>query len=437
MGEPRGAVAAFVARHERWIIALFLAGGIVLRLAWAYLKPAPGKLGEAYNVAVSLATGAGFANAMGPGTGPTAHLTPGMVLISGLVYRIFGIHTPASELLLTCVALLVVLGGYLLAYHLFRRLGIPLLYRLGALGFLCIAPIYPSIEALDFKLWEGGLAVLAQLFVLLLFFRHDGLPPGRAAWFFIPLATAVSFLISPTLGLGTYLCWLIFMFRNFRGRNFFAVGIVSTILLVLVLTPWTIRNEVMMGKPIPLRDNLGLELAVSFYPGAEVGEPTMYRYWTRLREIHPYNSAKAFAAMQAAGGELAYAEKLQKETFAWIAGHPTDAARLALRHSANYVMPPAWQYQMKANSVGSEIRHILMTIVALLGYGCALWALTRPGPWLYFGFATLMKPVAYFMVEPIPRYMWLNYTSLIFLSAAALYMIGSRLSRMRARSLPS
>lgn len=90
--------------------------------------------------------------------------------------------------------------------------------------------------------------------------------------------------------------------------------------LALVFAPWALRNKAMLGEPVLLRSNAGLELAVAYHPAAAAATAATMRhvFFDRLVEIHPFQSRAAFAVMQRAGGEISYARKLGSEATACI-----------------------------------------------------------------------------------------------------------------------
>lgn len=79
--------------------------GAVLKLAYLFYTGFTVPTSEAFNVAAAFAARGELADAWGPGTGPTAHLSPGMPLLVGEVYRWLGVGTPAAESLLACISL--------------------------------------------------------------------------------------------------------------------------------------------------------------------------------------------------------------------------------------------------------------------------------------------------------------------------------------------
>lgn len=410
----------------RWIVAVALLIGLVERIAWAALHD-PYERAETYQVAHSLALGRGFADALGNGQ-PTAHLTPSLVLLGGLVYRLLGFRTAAAESVLMVAALATVAGVFFLCFHLFRSVGLGRRWAVGALCFLLVFPLYTSVEAIDFRLWEGALASLLSCVCLCLLIRHDQRPSGPGPSAMIGLVLATTFLVSPTVGAATYVAWLIWVVRNRAQQGVGSPLLLGAGALLLVLAPWTVRKEVVLNHFIPTRDNLGLEMSLSYYDGADKVDDNVVTYWRRLHDVHPFNSPVGQIRMSRAGGEIPYNQRLLRETKDWIARHPAAAAMISIRHIVQYVVPPTWQFIAPNIGALGPVRWIVVDtvgVVGLLGVSLALVeSRTGRGGRLYLAMPAILLPLAYMLVHPIPRYMWLDYPFLVFWSA----MFGQRLT---------
>ena len=113
---------------------------------------------EAFNEAAAFATKGELADAFGPGTGLTAHLSPGMPLMVGAIYRWLGVGTPFAEFALSCLSLAFIYVGILALDAGFERLRVAPIARLGAIVLLALAPLNISLEMRHFRQWEGVVA---------------------------------------------------------------------------------------------------------------------------------------------------------------------------------------------------------------------------------------------------------------------------------------
>lgn len=401
------------------IVSLLLAG-LAFRIFWIMRQPADmGMAGEARRVAVSLATKGSFADPFYVGQGPTAHLTPTSPAIAGGVFILFGLDSPVANFLLASWCLLQVLGSFILLLILFRRLGTPPLGLLLALSAMCLVPIYIGNETIIFRYWDAALAVNLSLATLLLFIKLDG--KGDPGWRWMVVAAflaAATMFVTPTLGVGIYVAAAIYLLRNLFWRRIALAAAIATLALAVLVTPWAIRNQRVMGAPILLRDNSGLQMAVANYPAAVHPADPGETYERRLREVAPFFNIKLRAAFEAAGGEVAYNRKLAGETKAWIHSHPADFAHLTLRHFTEFYWPRPWQFRHTGTGKLAAERAIflcLASIFAFIGLGIGLWK-RRPG-YIYLLPVVLLPGLAYSVFQPLPRYTYLIYGLLVFLAA--------------------
>ena len=408
-----------LSRATRWTLATALSIGLAERVGWALLRPNGSATGEAFNVAVAIGQGRGFADAFAVGQGPTAHLLPLPPLVAGGVYAALGVQSVAAEAVLLGWSLALTFVTYALFHLVARRVGVPERACTGGFVFLCVAPIFTTVEAFDFRTWEGGMTMSAAgCFLLLLLRAEDGAPlrtPARLALWALP---ALLLFLQPVIGLAACLAGAI---ATIRGLRLAPALLAFPLALALLFGGWTVRNMLVLHQPIWLRDNLGLELAVANYPAAVSTADPRGTFQARLEEVHPMVGAQAYRAMQAAGGEAAYARKLGGETMAWMRANPGSTARLWLGHLRQIVLPAPWQFQTAHGVALPIIRAILFDLVSLLGLAglALLLARWRSKAWLLAPFV-LVPILAYVPFQPILRYIWLVYVPLAYLAAQAL-----------------
>lgn len=253
----------------RVILCIALAIGLAERVAWALLRSNGSSTGEAFNVAVALAQGRGFADAFAVGQGPTAHLLPLPPLLADGVYRLLGVQSVAAEGVLLGWSLLLTFATYALFAGIARRLGVSLHACVAGFVFLCVAPIFTTVEAFDFRTWEGGMTMSAAGAFLLLVLRADaGERDGTGARIALCLLPALLLFLQPMIGLAAVSAGALLLWRG-RAPVRTASGIALFLAgVALLFGAWTARNSAAMGQPIWLRDNLGLELAVANHAGA-------------------------------------------------------------------------------------------------------------------------------------------------------------------------
>ncbi len=400
--------------------ALVVMVGIIWRLVWLSHRPFfEIRQSESINTALAFARTGRFADAVGQGEGLTAHLNPVMPIFSGLVYRLLGVQAPVANWLLSLVALGLSIGSALFLYRAFGQMGASR-GRLLGLGIYCLLPLLPYTELMEFRHWEGGLAVFLATGLLALIVTTDA--SGTTSWrrrYAIALLAALLFFVNPPLGVAGYAMAAILLWRRFEWRSYPATVGMAACVLVAVLAPWTIRNYEAFGRFIPLRSNAGLELALANHPAAVSGNNQQGVFLARLTAIHPNGNPPVFARMKAMGGESPYAAMLGKETNAWIASHPVDFARISLRHLVQFYFPPAWLWDVYGKfSQGTLIKQFVIWATTLLGLAGAVCAvLVWRGRFIYAAVAVLVPALPYLLVQPILRYHYLVLGILLFLGA--------------------
>lgn len=406
-------------------IALLLALGLAIRVVWLAAVGAvwePVDVGEATHAALAFARGQGIADAFFPGQGPTAHLLPTTILLSGGILRLFGPENGAANLVLAGWALAQSFASFLLLRQLFARIGADRAALRTGLAILCLLPALAPQEACDFRFWEGALAACLAACNLLLLERlsREDAPRWRPLLAAAALS-ALAFFVSPPAGLAVDLCWAVYALRRLPVRRMLGFAAASALALALLIGPWTIRNARVMGQPIALRSNFGLELALANHPATLSGAPRGEVFRQRALAIHPFDNPPAIAALRAAGGETAYAALLGRRAWAWIRAHPADFLRLSLRHYRQFYVPDTWQLRFTNWRDLVRPRAIVLQLVGVLGIAGLAWGLARRRR--FHGYVALYVAAAglpYALVQPVPRYGYLVYGILAYLAAQLL-----------------
>jgi hypothetical protein len=416
---------------SRWIL-IALAIGIIERIIWAMTRDTGYATGEAAHVAVAVAQGRGFADAFAVGQGPTAHLLPISPTIAGGVYAIFGIQTVAAEAVLLAWALLLTLGAFWLFARAFAQAGSPRGAVIAAFAILCIAPLYSSTEAFDFRVWEGALAMtLAGAFLALLLDAEAG-RRWRGFGLWLASLPALAFFVGPPVGLAAMVAWALFLWRHRRRDGLWRRVAALALALAMLIGPWTARNMVVMGHPIWLRDNVGLELAIANHPAASHPADARAVLDRRIDEIHPFASPAAYRKLQAAGGEVAYARTLGAQTTTWMRAHPADVATIWLRHLREMVLPDKGPFMTAHGRKLPVFRAACVDLLGALGLLGIAMAVARRDRLLAYLIGFVLIPVfCYLPFHPVARYLWLVYPPMTCFAADAV----ARLLALRTRPL--
>lgn len=402
-------------RSALWLVL----AGLALRLAWLVLVRAllaPLDLGEASAAASALARTGTIADAFAPGSGPTAHLMPATLTIAAAVQNALG---DPGTLLLSLWTLALLAGTWLLACALVAETGWRPAALLSGLALLCLLPGHIVEEAADFRVWEGGLATLlalANLWLIVTLDRRDAI--ASQPLLLAAALSAFTFFVSPTTGLAIDACWAWLALRRLPLPRALAFAGIAATALALVLAPWVLRNAQVMGSPILLRDNFGLEIAMANYPGALDPSDPRAETLARARAIHPNQNPAVLTRMRAAGGEAAYSKALGRETWAWIAANPLDFARLTLRHYRQFYFPDRWQGALTNWGAFPTLRIEMIRLVSAFGLlGLAIGLVRRRRHYGLFALYIALAGLPYALTMPIPRYAYVIWPLLAFLAA--------------------
>jgi hypothetical protein len=402
-------------------VAVFLLG-LLVRLAFLKLRPIGAD--EPVGIAISLATTGRYADAYGPGTGPTAHAAPLHPLLLSVLFKVLGTGThgmlalgilasiesslafallpalaAASRLRLACGALAGV-GGAVLPVNFWNQTNGSFEAPLTAvmLVFLCLllcriwaAESFTTLEGMAFGLAVGVGCLTSPVLI-----------PVVAAW---SVTTAVRFRL-----------------RLRRVLTFLAV---SALCCLALLSPWAIRNYRTLGALIWTRSNLGLELQIS---NNDLMTASLERN-LRMPEyklFHPYSGAAERAKVKALG-EVAYQDAKRREALAWIGSHKQRFVALTAERFRLFWFPPMqrpWQTVFEA----------ALTIVALSGL--ALMSRERcASAWIFAG-AMAMYPAVYYVIQASPRYRLPLESVLFLLGAKTVIFLVTTVHRKNAESAP-
>jgi len=347
---------------------------------------------EPVNIATSLATTGNYADAFGPGTGPTAHSSPIQPLLLTVLFRIFGTGPRGAIAVgvLGCIeaslafALLPWLGAA-------SELGL----RSGALAGICGALLPVNYWSQTNGSFEGPLsaAMLILLCVLLCgVWETRTFTPIQGTKFGI--VAGMGCLITPVI-IPVLLSWAIISSVRYRHdvRRVLAFCAFAVISGVIVLSPWAIRNYRTLGKFIWTRSNLGLELQVSnndFMTASLERNVDMREYGL----FHPHRGAAERQKIKAMG-EVEYQHAKMQQALTWIRFHKRRFSVLTAERFWLFWLPGMQQpWQTAVESV--------LTILGLTGLVLLFWQ-GWDVAWIMGGvFASY--PLIYYFVQASPRY---------------------------------
>jgi hypothetical protein len=418
---------------QRATVATLLLAALIIRFAWAAKRGWVSSAGEATNVAMALAKGRGFADAYFVGSGPTAHLMPTTPLLAGFLNWLIGPGV-VCEIALQLIASAEMMVGFLLLYKLFGRLNAAPLIRLAGLAILCLFPVFLGQESLDFRYWEGGVAVILATSCLIFIVDLDQqqVQPKRRQITVLSFLFAVTFFASPSIGLAIGACSLLLLYKNPAWRGRVGMGLAAAAALSILLTPWVVRNERSLGKPIVLRSNMPLELALANNE-RQFRDANKQAFDDSMVAVHPTAAGRGQARVRAVG-EVAYMAELSRANNRWIAQHPGQFAALSARHLRQMFFPSAFQFEIGSGSF-SAFRAAWYSIVSAFGVAAIAFGIWRRQPgYMYLGIVVAVVALTYVPFQPMARYLYLNYGLLLYCALSWVATLARAATGIRERN---
>jgi 4-amino-4-deoxy-L-arabinose transferase-like glycosyltransferase len=337
----------------------------------------------------SLALGQGFSNPFNATTGPTAWEPPLYPFLIAGVFKLFGVYTHASAIVLlglnSFFSALTCIPVFLIARRCFGE-------KLAVWTGWPWALMPPVMYWCTRWVWETSLAelLLALIFWLTLDLEErDGLKPWLEfglLWGIAGLTNTSLLAFLPASGLWAW-------YRRWKRRNRSLAGIVlASLTLAFCIAPWLARNSHTFGRLMFLRSNFGAELRIGNGPWAD---------GTWREYLHPTQNVVAMRRYREMG-EIAYVAERQREAMAFIR---EDYGRFMVLNMKRFI------YYWGGVPRSSEIPALapLKNSVFLASSVLAFWGLGRalrkrkPGAWLFF-WLILSYPALYYIVFPHPRY---------------------------------
>jgi 4-amino-4-deoxy-L-arabinose transferase-like glycosyltransferase len=347
---------------------------------------------ELGNIANSIARGHGFSSPLEVDTGPTAWVTPVYVYLLAGIFKLAGIYSPASKLIiatLNCVfSAFVCIPLVLTGKRLFGE------WTAGASGWVWV--LLPSATYFSTQgVWDTSLCalMLSLLFWALIEVRESQRLRdwvGFGALGALALLTNAAYLSFLPL----WYLWLAWERKRPGVQRLVAVAAVT---VVIGLSPWMIRNYVVFHKFIPLRSNFGLE----FYLGNNPQVGDSWSWW-----LHPYDNVEERNRFQQMG-ELTYMRAKQSQVLHFVRTHPARFAQLIWNRfvqtwtGASEPIADLWPGASWRIRFGF-VRNCLLSLLSFVGL---LFARRSRNPAVFPLFSLVLAfPVVYYVTHTSFRY---------------------------------
>jgi 4-amino-4-deoxy-L-arabinose transferase-like glycosyltransferase len=273
---------------------------------------------ETGRVARSIAAGQGFSSPYPEPTGPTTLVPPAYTYLVAGVFRLFGIYTPSSALVMLTINNLFSSLTCLPVFFITRRV-----FGLSAAVWAgWIWAFFPYAIALaNVTVWETTLTTLLFSLVVLATLRLER-STSWSAWLSYGALWGIAALSNPAVlstlpFLGAWL-WI----RHWRrGENCTGVAVAASLVVLVTIAPWIWRCSQVYGRFVAFRGSVGLEVLV----GSSDDTSSSSNF-----KVLPGNNPAEMEKVRRLG-EPAYMAEKQREAREAIARRPLRFAGLTLR----------------------------------------------------------------------------------------------------------
>jgi hypothetical protein len=187
---------------------------------------------------------------------------------------------------------------------------------------------------------------------------------------------------------GLWICW-----RRWKlGKRSLGGVVLASVIFLLCIAPWTVRNYRTFGKLLLIRDNFGAELRLGNGPGAN-------GIW--MQQLHPTQNGHEMNRYRNLG-EITYIAARKQEAFSFIR---ENYGRFLILCGKRFVYYWAGVPRPTQTFGQTILRNSLYCASSLLTFWGLIvaWRNRKPATWLFF-WLILIYPVVYYVVFPHPRY---------------------------------
>ena len=274
-------------------------------------------------VARSLALGQGFSSPFFPRTGPTALVPPLFPYLLAQIFRLFGIYSAKSVLVILSLDSLF---SALTCIPIYLSLKYAAGERPAQLAGWIWA-IYPfAIYFSGAQVWDYALTSLLFACCFCLGQRLH-LQQRFRAWLGFGALCGIATLSNPSILSQFPFLLLIALWRlRHAGRSVLLRAVVAFVGLIIIVAPWAVRNDRMMGAASPIRDGFWLE----FWAGNTGDTSASNPAWA-----HPASNPIEMRMFESEG-ETAYLAHKQARAVSFVRSHPFRFAAVSVRRAARF-----------------------------------------------------------------------------------------------------
>jgi len=349
---------------------------------------------ETGKIASEIAEGHGFSSPFRIESGPTIWLTPVFPYLLAGVFKLFGVYTYKSMLVITALNDLFSTLTCIPIFYIAKRVGGQGL----AAGAAWMWAIFPNAILMPFEwIWDTSLAALMAALILWATIEIRDSKRVRD-WIGYGLLWGAGLMVNASiLALAPFLLvWLAMSLRK-KGWRWVQLPVMALIMAGIVCVPWTVRNYAVFHKVIVFRSNFGLEL----WLGNNSQVPDTWAGFLHPNDYAP--EREKYVRL----GEIEYMKQKQSEAIQFMESHPRDTLRFFWRRFVDNWMGTWDPIQDIWGTLAFDARVTLVAnlFLSLFGLLGLLFMYREKNPYAFpIAMFPLVFPIVYYVTHSSLRY---------------------------------
>lgn len=350
---------------------------------------------ETTNIAASIAGGRGFSSPMASvvdgdmGMGPSAWIAPVYPYFCALVFRFLDPFSPSSYAIILLVQCVI---SALTILPILRVAKLTTGMNSGYIASFLWA-VFPWFSKWPLTwIWEVSLS--AFLFTCLFWFALRLQEPAKLrTWIGFGALWGFALLVNPALMtlLPVSAVWIALR-RSKLGRDWLKNGCLAAVVCLVVISPWLIRNRVVFGEWVFIRDNFGFEFDLGNF------HHSTGRGWRLRHPTGSHKELKAYIDM----GELNYVRYKTELARQFVRDYPQEFIQLTAKRILWFWDGSAVNYTMGIPEWWGPMSYGLFSI--LMVPSLLLACVKKVHGWPVFLGAILLYPIPYYLTYSQLRY---------------------------------